>query len=536
MPAPFYTEAIMHTQSFNAEDVAQQLGMEGVDNLVTNAERVCTYEQQRIELTNQSMIMRLHGEYNLLVAEEQRIEEKLHTAPPSGDLRRLRRRAIYSLSITAFLTVAAFALSLMTLAPFRLGWVSWLYCGGIAIVTPYLVDKLLEARGMEKVIIWLTASAAIAAIAGIMLLAVIRGNLLAQELHQNEAPVVVLDDSAPQTEPQNTFYDSTTSLLRAALLLLAFAMELGAGLALRDAWRSVPDNSEDWNRLSGELIGVRQRMCEIASEATMLRNGPEIFVSRFWRDFYCALLSNAARRAMTKLSVLVLCVFLFGIGRARGEDRLNMVIAIDLTRSVATVGPDGKTDFQKNIQGVTRVLAQVPAGTRVTVIGITDHSFAQPYILLSARTPDDAGYFGERLTAARSQLVLAWKKRVTHLDPRFHQTDIFGALRLTSQIFAQQPNIIKGTLVIFSDMRQSTPELNLESQNVVPSFSILAKHCGAPADLHNLQVSVLGADGSGRSSVYWQSLHDFWKGYFRNVGAVMQSYSTLRELPQVGDF
>jgi hypothetical protein len=33
----------------------------------------------------------------------------------------------------------------------------------------------------------------------------------------------------------------------------------------------------------------------------------------------------------------------------------------------------------------------------VTVIGITDHSFGKPDILLSARIPDDAGYFGERL-------------------------------------------------------------------------------------------------------------------------------------------
>lgn len=365
----------MHTQLFNAEEVAQQLGMEGVDDLVINAERVCIYEQQRIELSNQSMIVRLRGEYNLLLAEELRIEEKLHTAPPSGDLRRLRRRAFFSWSTTAFLTIAPFALSLMTLALFRLGWVSWLYCGGIAIVTPYLVDKLLEVRGMEKVIIWLTAFATIATLARLMLLAVIRGNLLAQEIHQNEAPVVVLDDAAPQTEPQNAFYDSTTTFLRAALLLLAFAMELGAGLALRDAWRSVPDNSEDWNRLRGELIGVRHRMSEIASEATMLRNEKEIFANPFWRDFYHALLSNAARRAMTKLIVLVMGVLLFGISSAHAEDRLIMVIAIDLTQSVATAGPDGKSDFQKNIEGVTRVLWQVPAGARVMVIGITDHSF-----------------------------------------------------------------------------------------------------------------------------------------------------------------
>jgi len=518
----------MHTQSFNAEEVAQQLGMEGVDNLVTNAERVCTYEQQRIELTNQSMIVRLQGEYSLLVAEERRIEEKLHTAPPSGDLRRLRRRAIFSWSITTFLTIAGFALSLMTLAPFRLGWVSWLYCGGIAIVTPYLIDKLLEVRGMEKLIVGLTAFAAIAALGGLMLLAVIRGNLLAQEIHQNEAPVVVLDDSTPQTEPQNTFYDSTTTFLRAALLLLAFAMELGAGLALRDAWRSVPDNSEDWNRLRGELIGIRQRMSELASEATMLRSEPEIFVKRFWRDFYCALLSNAARRAMTKLLVLVLGVLFIGAGRAHAEDRLNMVIAIDLTLSVATVGPDGKTDFQKNIDGVTYVLSQVPAGARVTVIGITDHSFTQPYILLSAHVPDEPGYFGERLNAVRVQIVRAWRVRSSRLDSHFQHTDIFGALRLASQIFVPQSDTSRKTLVIFSDMRQSTPELNLEPLKIVPSFSTLTERYGTFPDLRNTEVQVLGTDGTGKSNTYWESLKSFWDVYFQNTGAVMRNYSILR--------
>ena len=519
----------MHTQSFNAEEVAQQLGMEGVDHLVANAERVCTYEQQRIELTNQSMIVRLQGEYNLLIAEERGIEEKLHTAPPSGDLRRLRRRAIYSWSVTVFLTIAGFALSLMTLAPFRLGWVSWLYCGGIAIVTPYLIDKLLEVRGMEKLIIGLTAFAAVAALAGLMLLAVIRGNLLAQEIHQNEAPVVVLDDSVPQTESQNTFYDTTTSLLRAALLLLAFAMELGAGLALRDARRSVPNNSEDWSRLRGELIGIRQRLSQIAAEATMRRNEPEIFVNCFWRDFYYALLSNAARNAMKKLLILVLGVLFIGVGRAHAEDRLNMVIAIDLTQSVATVGPDGKTDFQKNIDGVTRVLSQLPAGAHVTVIGITDHSFAQPYILLSAHVPDDPGYFGERLNAARSQIVRAWKSRSVRLDSHFYHTDILGALHLSSQIFAQQPEASKKTLVIFSDMRQSTQELNLESMQTVPSFSVLAKRCRTLPDLHDVQTQTFGVDDAGRSSVYWKSLRTFWQQCFRAAGSSTFRYSALRE-------
>jgi hypothetical protein len=328
----------------------------------------------------------------------------------------------------------------------------------------------------------------------------------------------------------NTFYDSTIVLLRVAMLLMAFTMEAGAGLALREAWRSSPDSSEDWKALSRELVGVRQRMTGIVAHATMLRNEPEIFANRFWRDFYRALLSNATRSAMTKLLIVALGVFLAYSCRAQAEDRLNMVIAIDLTRSVAGAGPDGKTDFQKNVEGVSRLLVQVPAGSRITVIGITDHSFAQPYILLSAKVPEDPGYFGERLTAARSQLVQTWKVRSSHLDPHFRQTDILGALRLASEIFVQQPDAGRRTLVLFSDMRQSTPDLNLEAPKVVPSFPTAAARCETLPALQNVQVRVLGADGAGKSSFYWESLKSFWTAYFRSAGADLQSYRVLRDL------
>jgi hypothetical protein len=177
------------------------------------------------------------------------------------------------------------------------------------------------------------------------------------------------------------------------------------------------------------------------------------------------------------------------------------------------------------------LLAQVPSGSRVTVIGITDHSFAQPYILMQANIPADAGYFGERLTAARSQLVRAWKLRSARLDPHFLQTDILGALQLAAQIFAQQPDAGRRMLILFSDMRQRTPELNLEKLRIVSPFSVVAKQCGALPDLHNVQVLIIGADGAGKSSAYWQSLRVFWESYFRNCGAVLQSYSVLREPP-----
>lgn len=506
---------------------------QGVDRLVSDAAQICTYEKLRITQENEPAIVRLKAEYAILLAEEKQIVARLQCAPPPGDVRRLRLRVIYYWIVVLLLAVTGFFSTMLSFAPFRLGWMSLLVSAGLAMLTPFLVDRLLETPGMERMIRTLTAVTSVAALASLMLLALIRGDILAQQIREAETQSIVIDDAQPQTEPTNTFYDHATACLCAALLLMAFATELGGGLALHAAWHSMPDGSEDWAALRRELVEVRKRLAAIASEVTALRNASEVFAARYWRDFYRALLLGATRNAITKLLFILLVALAFTARCAHAEDRLNLVIAIDLTRSVATIGADHKTDFQKNIDGVNQLLAVAPAGSRISVIGITEHSFSQPYILLSARISDDAGYFGERLTAARSQLVRAWAKRSGNLTPSFQRTDILGALQLANEIFDQQPDASHRTLVIFSDMRQSTPDLDLEASKIVPPFATMATRCGIPPSLQNVRGYVLGVDGAGRSSVYWFSLQQFWKDYFQNAGAVLKSYSVLREMPQV---
>jgi hypothetical protein len=274
-------------------------------------------------------------------------------------------------------------------------------------------------------------------------------------------------------------------------------------------------------------------MAQIIRVVVDLRNQPGVFAARFWRDFYRAMLSNAVRKSLTKLLLLLMAVALYGVPSVCAQAREDLVIAIDLTASVAAAGPDGKSNFEKNIDGVTRLLVEAPANSHATVIGITDHSFAQPYILLSARVGADPGYFGEKLSAARSQIVHAWKQRSAHLDPHFRHTDILGALQLASQIFAQGPNPVRKTLVIFSDMRQDAPDLDFESLRLAPAFSAIAHRCQPFPVLQGVHVDVLGADGAGRSMAYWQSLRNFWADYFRSAGATLSHYSALRELPDV---
>ncbi len=407
---------------------------------------------------------------------------------------------------------------------------SWPLAAGFAALTPFLIDQLLDHPGIETPLRIMTAVAAVASLVSLMLLAMVRGDLLAQQIRESENQTVVIDDAAPQQQATNNFYDKTTGLLCAALLLMAFANEVGGGLILHAAWRSMPDDSEDWKGLRRELIRIRGRLAEIACQIVMLRNAPRVIEAKYWRDFYRALLLNATRSAVTKLAVMLLAFVAFAVLVAHAEVHLNLVIAIDLTRSVATQGPDGKTDFQKNVDGVIGVLAQVPLGARITIIGITDRSNAEPYMLMRAQVPRDSGYFGENLASARRELVRAWLHKAAKLTPSFKQIDIFGSLELASQLFAENPNANRKELVIFSDMRESMPGVDFEQMKLVPGYPALKVKCVEPPDLRGVRVSLAGVDGFGKSIVYWNSLRRFWAGYFESAGATFESFSALTEV------
>jgi hypothetical protein len=523
----------MTNPGVDMESVAEQVGSQGVEKLVTDAERICVHEQRRIALVNEPEIVRLQAEGTILVTEERRLADRLALAPPPGAPRCLRWKRVYYWGLALLLAVTGFFNTLLAFAPFRLGWISFPLSAGIAMLAPFLVDLAIEKLAVENVLKVLTAVAAAASLACLMLFALVRGNILAQQIRESETQAVVVDDAQPEADPPNNFYDRTTELLCAALLLMAFATEVGGGLILHAAWRSMPDDSEDWAGLRRELLGTRRRMAEIASEITMLRNGSLVFEARYWRDFYRGLLLNASRSAMTRLMLVLLAVIAFAAPRVLAQDRLNLVIAIDLSRSVAATGPDGETDFQKDVEGVSNVLAEVPTGTRLTVIGITGRSFTEPYILMRAQVSNDPGYFGEKLAAARGQILRAWNQKAIHLSPDFKQTDIFGALELASQLFAEEPGGGRKELVIFSDMRESVSGLDFERMGLAPAYEIVAGRCGEVPLLRGVDIDVAGVDGTGKSMDYWESLHRFWVDYFQRASATLESFSVVAEPPQI---
>lgn len=509
--------------------IGELLATESVKQVVANMEGYCACEKRVIELTNEPRILALRYQAQLLQEEEAELVDSLKHAPPPSNLRSRRLKAAFYYAITALLIAAGCYFSFISLEPFRFGIKSLLYCAAVAVLTPFLVHFALLRWDTERLIKWAAAVAGVAAITGVMLLAIIRGNIFIQEFESMSTPVVIDDTKAAAQRPENDFYKNTDGYLIAFMILMALAMELGAGLALYEGSRMLASDSEDWAAKRERLALVRESLVGIIHEACTRQIAGKLFVQQFCRDFYRAMLTQTARNAITKLVVLLACSFTLLHARANAEMQFNLVIAVDLTGSVAVQGPDGKTEFEKNIDAVGKVLAEVPADTKLTVIGITDASFSQPYILFSAKVPDDPGYFGERLRAVRNQLVTEWKNRSAILEPKFKRTDIIGALLLAGQIFDQTGS--DKILVIFSDMRNDTTSLNLDSPASIASLAQAPNQRWVGKDqLQGIKVFVLGVDDSGRSAAYWQSLKEFWARYFQSAGAEILRYSALRNI------
>ena len=516
------------TDGHESHSIGEQLATESVKQVVSNMEAYCASEQQVIELRNDPSILALTFEAQLLREQELELVECLRHTPPIGSLRVRRVKAIWYWMVAVVLTSASCYLTFFSLEPFRIGTKALLYCVGVAAVTPFALGLVLERWNTERIFKWSAAVACVAALAGVLLLALVRGNILMQQF-ENATPAVIIDDQQPVVpQPETDFYGATLSLLTAFMFLLTLAMELGAGLAMHEGWRMIADDSEEWQTMRQQLEEIRRRMKGLIFETRAMQVESPRFAAEFYRDFYRAMLTNTVRSAIKKLTVILVCALAVSQVRATAMTQLNLVIAVDLTKSVDVRGPDEKTEFHKNIDAVGNILAQIPADTKLTIIGITDASFSQPSILLSATVPADNGYFGERLKAARWQLVNTWKSRSRNLQPIFPRTDIIGALMLSNQMFEEQTAY--KALIIFSDMRNDTADLDLASPTSIEPYAALLKAKTPLTGLQGAEVFLLGVDNFGKTITYWENLRTFWQGYFHNSKADLLRYTGLRIL------
>jgi hypothetical protein len=513
------------------QNIGETLGQASVEQVLAYAEQYCLYEKQRITLTNRAPLAACKAELALLVEQRRDLQERIRRAPGIADMRIRRRTALVYWALASVLTAAGLYFTKLSFDPFRSATNPYLYCLGIALTVTFLGELFLSVWSKDSLHKTVVTVAFMATLSALMLLAVIRGDLLVQKLKDESQSAVIIDDTNPPSSTQNDFYEKTLFLLKLTLPLIALGMDLAAGLAVREARRFNSQSGDDPERLSNERALVDRQMVVIFSRARALEDEAEIFEASFRRDFCRSMLTHTVKNAMTKLLLIAVGMLFFMSIRASAQESTNIVILVDLTQSVAVNDDVGNTPFQNNLRGVGNVLVKAPAGSRITILGITADSFSQPDILLSAKVGTDKGYFGEKLSKAHQALLETWCKRTVHLTANSPRTDILGALIIASQMFKENHDD-RNELIIFSDMRQNTQELNVETQSEWSGnqeLELLSRK-GLIADLPSVDVYVLGVDNAGKDLEYWQKRHAFWLTYFKASNAQVRQYSTLSNI------
>ena len=215
------------------------------------------------------------------------------------------------------------------------------------------------------------------------------------------------------------------------------------------------------------------------------------------------------------LIVLALLIFFLFRGTARAET----IIFLDMSKSMESNDYTGQqTEFQKNVWGIEAFIRRdMMPGDKVKVLGITESSFSSPYLLLEGQVSANKGTFGEVVARDKLKLVQTWKK--LSLKPVAKMTDVFGALNLGSNLFNPQDRNKK--LILFSDMRHYTREIDLESPKVIDIEAGMKQVAGNgfTAPLAGVKVWCLGVHSAGKTPDYWRSLKAFWTEYFRQSKA-----------------
>ena len=202
------------------------------------------------------------------------------------------------------------------------------------------------------------------------------------------------------------------------------------------------------------------------------------------------------------------------------------VVILDLSNSV---NPD---EFSGNVRAIDGLIRRLPAGgAELRVLAVDAASFGRGP-LFRARSPGEAGRFGEYLDDWRAAAVKAWEKRARELKPLARGSDVIGAIARASLEFEEAPGARK-RLVILSDMRQVGRGMNFERAlgDPAPLIERVKREQAVPA-LSGVEILVLGAETRGIDEGHWRRLRSFWTEYFKAAGAELKAFSPNRRLTE----
>jgi len=331
------------------------------------------------------------------------------------------------------------------------------------------------------------------------------------------------------------------TLTMVAVVFLSLAGEVAAGLAYHEysKHRLVV-------RTGGPFYTKRRNLADAlarnAAEQEAVRKRPEILHAQLSvqglqgeaAGFEAAEAEERRSRSLSPTMKRIaggfaaLLGLLLGAALAFGETEKPevAVVILDLSDSV---NPE---EFSGNARAVEGLIRRLPVGgAELRVLAVDEASFGRGP-LFRARSPGEAGKFGEHLDDWRAAAIKAWQKRARELKPLARGSDVIGAVSRAALEFEEAQDA-KKRLVILSDMRQVGRGLNFERPLGDPGQLIerVKREQMTPA-LAGVEVWVLGVEARGIDEGHWRRLRSFWTEYFKTAGADLKAFSPNRRLTE----
>jgi hypothetical protein len=204
------------------------------------------------------------------------------------------------------------------------------------------------------------------------------------------------------------------------------------------------------------------------------------------------------------------------------ETRLVMVF-IDVSLSTL---PD-RENYKKYID---LIVSRLEAGDRLMVSKILDLTIAEFEPIYDAKFPafnmfsDNRTRYDKTISVMSAQ-IMATVDSVLDMRSKVQKSEIVNSFLICDQVMRGWPG--KKSVVIISDMQESSSEFNFDTDHVTPAYlkNVLAtlKIKNRVPRLHGVEVWIAGAYAKDTEQFF--AVQGFWTRYVAETGAELRSYS-----------
>ena len=479
-----------------------------------NEEEVSELIQERKELEEQAYIRkaRFEGRNSQEEVGNVGIWSNEVGAKPIWVLEAAIVRAKIQAILLFFLCLTSYALTYLAFDPYDLGFKAHFICIGLVIATCLSMEGTLLSFYSRK---WLPFS-----ISGVALLCFLVAHFQFGLIRAKLFGAIM--------ESSHSFYQLSSGILAVALPLFSVGVELAAGLTLFRVieWLYSPEVRAHRKR-EKEMKKMIQCDFEINRRESRARIEAIDFLLR---TKYGKEEERTSREKKWAVIFLLIFIFVFLLsflaGRAFGKEyATDTVMVLDAT------GSTGQEELEKNKDAAAEYIKGIQPRSRLSVVAVTDRSYSRPVILLRRSTGEKPGYFGEIIEKERQEILAEFREKSKDLKAVYKNSDVLGAISLASVILGES-RASRKLLIIYSDMRHVTKELDLESPDQIDPDKMLEKveSLGLVPDLEGVDVFALAVLTQKKMPAAWSALRKFYEGLFLRSGASLKKYSITREV------